>query len=253
VTPSADDPVRNQLRIWKTLGFGFLEKYEVQAQAATAEAPGPAPAAPPAAALGAAPSLALEDRVTALQAIATEVAGCEKCRLCHGRTNTVPGEGDPMAELMFIGEGPGFNEDQQGRPFVGKAGDLLTKIIEAMQFKRSEVFIGNVVKCRPPQNRQPEPDEMETCLPYLHRQIDVLQPKAIVLLGRTALMGLMPDLRDKSMTAARGQWLDLHGIPVMPTYHPAYLLRNASAKRLVWEDMKQVMSFFGRTPPGKGG
>jgi DNA polymerase len=158
-----------------------------------------------------------------------------------------------MAELMFIGEGPGFNEDQQGRPFVGKAGDLLTKIIEAMQFQRGEVFIGNVVKCRPPQNRQPEPDEMETCLPYLHRQIDVLQPKAIVLLGRTALMGLMPDLRDKSMTAARGRWLDFHGIPVMPTYHPAYLLRNASAKRLVWEDMKQVMAFFGRTAPGKGG
>lgn len=244
------DPVRTQLQVLRSLGFGFLEGIE---RTSAAESPEPAPPGAEAGDLAGpmafeGPPLALEERVARLQAIGEETAACAKCRLHLGRSRSVPGEGDPMAGLMFVGEGPGFHEDQQGRPFVGPAGELLTKIIEAMQFRREEVFIANVVKCRPPQNRQPEPDEMACCLPYLERQIDVIRPRAIVTLGKTALMGLMPEHAHSSMTRVRGQWLDYAGIPVMPTFHPAYLLRSPQQKRLVWEDMQKVMKLFGKQP-----
>ena len=192
------------------------------------------------------PALDEPARVAALDEIAREVAGCNACRLCGSRTNTVPGEGSPMAQLMFVGEGPGANEDLQGRPFVGKAGELLTKIIEAMQFRREEVFIANVVKCRPPGNRQPELDEMETCLPYLERQIALIRPRVIVALGKTALMGLLPEHRRSAITKVRGEWMELRGIALMPTFHPAYLLRSPNQKKFVWEDMKRVMEVFGK-------
>jgi len=266
------DPIENQLRILKSLGFAVLEEVDLGAETpaasfAPATAPGPArraasSAAPTAtppfaeprstadprrgAAAAAGPTLTAEERVAALEQIAAEVAACQACRLCHGRTRVVPGEGTPMAELMFVGEGPGQEEDRQGRPFVGRAGELLTKIIEAMQFRREDVFIANVVKCRPPGNRTPEPDEMATCLPFLQRQIAVLRPRVIVALGKTALTGLLPEHANTGITKLRGQWLDFGGTPVMPTFHPAYLLRSPTQKKFVWEDMQQVMGVFGK-------
>jgi len=190
------------------------------------------------------------DPEAALRAIAQEIAVCRACALCPTRTNTVPGEGDPKAELLFVGEGPGADEDAQGRPFVGKAGDLLTKMIEAMGFRRDQVFIANVVKCRPPGNRVPEPAEAAACLPFLHRQIAAIRPKVICTLGNTPLRALMGD--DKlGITRLRGQRLEWRGIPLIPTFHPAYLLRNPPAKKPCWEDLKAVLALLGKTPPGR--
>ena len=184
----------------------------------------------------------------ALKEIAARVSVCKKCRLCEKRTKTVPGQGAINPEIMFIGEGPGADEDRQGLAFVGRAGQLLTKIIEAMGYTRDQIFIGNVVKCRPPDNRTPLPDEMETCLPYLREQIALLKPKVIVALGATALKGLFPDTK-MGITKLRGQWMSYEKIDVMPTYHPAYLLRNPAGKRDVWEDMKTVLGHLGKEIP----
>ena len=183
-----------------------------------------------------------------LNEIAARIAHCRLCDLCKTRTNTVPGQGNPQPELMFIGEGPGADEDEQGLAFVGRAGQLLTKIIEAMGFSRDEVFIGNIVKCRPPGNRVPEPAEMEKCIPYLKEQIALLKPKVIVCLGATAVRGLFGDGLG-GITKIRGQWKTFEGIDVMPTLHPAYLLRNPPAKKDVWEDMKTVLKHLGRPIP----
>lgn len=184
----------------------------------------------------------------ALQAIARRIASCRRCGLCETRTNTVPGQGNPRPELMFIGEGPGADEDEQGLAFVGRAGQLLTKIIEAMGFTREEVFIGNIVKCRPPGNRVPEPEEMAKCIPYLKEQIAILKPKLIVCLGATAVKGLFGE-GVTGITKLRGTWMTFEGIDVMPTLHPAYLLRNPPAKKDVWEDMKSVLARLGRPVP----
>lgn len=168
---------------------------------------------------------------------------CRNCGLHQRRNNVVFGEGSPQAKLMFIGEGPGMDEDAQGRPFVGAAGQLLTKMINAMQFAREEVYIANVVKCRPPNNRVPLPDEANACLPYLERQIELIRPEVIVLLGATPLqyiLGLTGIMR------RRGQWGEYKGIKVMPTYHPAFLLRRPEAKRDVWNDLQEVMKLFGK-------
>ena len=177
-----------------------------------------------------------------LAALAREVASCRKCRLCEGRTQTVFGEGNPKAPLMFIGEAPGRDEDLQGRPFVGQAGKLLTKIIEAMGLKREEVYIANVLKCRPPQNRPPLPDEVDDCRGYLERQIDLIRPKVLCALGRHAATVLVGP--EENLTSLRGRFFDFRGTPVLVTFHPAYLLRNPSAKRLVWEDMKKVKAYL---------
>lgn len=185
-----------------------------------------------------------------LAAIAQRIRACRSCRLCETRTNTVPGQGNPRPELMFVGEGPGADEDEQGLAFVGRAGQLLTKIIEAMGFTREEVFIGNIVKCRPPGNRVPEPDEMATCIPYLKEQIALLKPKVIVCLGATAVKGLFGD-DVPGITKLRGTWMTFEGIEVMPTLHPAYLLRNPPAKKDVWTDMQDVVKRLGRTVPKK--
>ena len=168
---------------------------------------------------------------------------CHGCRLCETRTNVVFADGNEHAELMFIGEGPGADEDAQGVPFVGKAGQLLTKMIAAMQFKREEVYIANIVKCRPPGNRNPTDDEMASCLPYLLRQIELVRPKVIVLLGSVALKGL---LNRSGIMRMRGHWLDYRGIMVMPTFHPAYLLRYEAGKKDAWSDLQQVMKVFGK-------
>jgi DNA polymerase len=186
--------------------------------------------------------------VEGLAGIAGRIAACRLCRLCSTRTQTVPGQGHPAPEIMFIGEGPGADEDAQGLAFVGRAGQLLTKIIEAMGFTRDQVFIGNIVKCRPPENRAPMPDEMQSCLPFLHEQVALLKPKVIVALGATAVKGLFGD--DKiGITKLRGRWMTYQGIDVMPTYHPAYLLRNSDGKKDVWQDMQEVLKRLGRKPP----
>lgn len=167
-----------------------------------------------------------------------EIANCRKCRLCAARTYPVPGEGDPHARLMFIGEGPGRDEDQTGRPFVGRAGQLLDKMIAAIGLTRGEVYIANVVKCRPPQNRAPEMDEVAACMPYLRAQVGLIRPQVIVLLGSSALGAILgPEHR---ITRERGAWIERKGVFFMPTFHPAALLRDESKKRPVWEDLKKV-------------
>ena len=178
-------------------------------------------------------------------ALQEAVAICRNCALCQGRNHTVLGEGNIHAELMFIGEGPGADEDAAGRPFVGRAGQLLTKMIAAMTYSREEVYIANVVKCRPPGNRNPAPEEAMACLGYLKQQIALIRPKVIVCLGGVALSFLCQQAG--GITRARGHWLDFEGIPVMPTFHPAYLLRQESAKKEVWSDLQQVMRALGRT------
>jgi DNA polymerase len=195
------------------------------------------------------------ERLAAMRPI---VLACTKCpHLVRSRTQVVFGVGNPEAELMFVGEAPGEDEDRQGEPFVGKAGQLLTKIIETMGFPRSEVYIANVLKCRPDMppgesgNRKPRADEMATCLPYLREQIDIIRPRALVALGATAMEGLTG--QTLPMAKLRGRWHDFGGIPLMATYHPAYLLRNQalSEKRKVWEDMLMVLEKMNREPTDK--
>ena len=171
------------------------------------------------------------------------VTVCEKCRLSKSRTQVVYGVGNPNADLMFIGEAPGRDEDIQGEPFVGRAGQLLTDIIKAMKLTRNDVYIANVIKCRPPENRNPEPDELDECRPYIRRQVEIIQPRVIVTLGRFALQSLTE--KAFAISSVRGQWLEYNGVRVMPTYHPAYLLRNPAAKKEVWADMKKVMGELG--------
>lgn len=192
------------------------------------------------------------DKREALAALRVEAAGCQRCpNLARSRFSVVFGEGDPEAELMFVGEAPGAEEDQRGEPFVGAAGELLEKMIVAMGLDRSQVYIANVLKCRPdvpegvPGNRKPTGEEMERCLPFLRRQIEIVRPRVMVALGATAMQGLLG--RTEPMARLRAQWHDFAGIPVMATYHPSYLLRNqaASEKRKVWEDLLQVMERLG--------
>lgn len=179
-----------------------------------------------------------------LEDIRSEMGDCTRCKLCDSRTQIVFGVGPVDAELMFIGEAPGEEEDKQGEPFVGRAGQLLTKIIKAMKYERSEVYITNVNKCRPPKNRDPRPEEVEACEPFLIKQIQVVKPKVIVALGRWAAQTL---LKTKTpITALRGKFHDYHGIALMPTFHPAAILRDPNLRRPVWEDMKQVMKRMGK-------
>jgi DNA polymerase len=180
------------------------------------------------------------DAAASLAEIAASIASCMLCRLGKGRTRTVPGIGNAHARLMFVGEAPGRDEDLAGEPFVGRAGQLLTDIIKAMKLSREEVFIANVIKCRPPENRNPEPDELDACRPWIERQVDIIRPEVIVTLGRFALQSLLQ--RQVPISSVRGEWQQYRDIPLMPTYHPAYLLRNPAAKKEVWNDMKKVMS-----------
>lgn len=198
------------------------------------------------------PVLPLKKKLLVLEELdRTQVKGCTKCGLHQYRTHTVYGEGDPMARIMFIGEGPGENEDLQGRPFVGRAGQLLDKMIQGMGLSRDQVYIANVVKCRPPENRQPAPDEAYTCMPYLMTQIETVRPQAIVTLGLTATKFLLQ--KNLSMSKMRGQWHDWRGLKVMPTYHPAYVLRDYSpqTRAAVWSDLKQVLGLLGLPVPAR--
>lgn len=172
-----------------------------------------------------------------------EIGDCRRCPLSKTRKQIVFGEGDPGAEVFFVGEAPGESEDETGRPFVGAAGRILTDIIErGMKLKRSRVFIANVVKCRPPQNRDPEPVEIESCRGFLEKQVKIVNPRVIIALGKVATQCLLKTT--ESITRLRGLWSEFLGIPVMPTYHPAYLLHNPSGKREVWSDIKQVLSLL---------
>lgn len=177
-----------------------------------------------------------------LEAIRADLGDCRRCKLCSGRTNIVFGSGIPETKLVFVGEGPGADEDAQGLPFVGAAGQLLTKIIEAIQLTREQVYICNVVKCRPPGNRTPEEDEIAACAPFLFRQIESIRPKVICCLGAVATQTVLGT--KKAVGKLRGQFHDYHGIYVMPTWHPAYLLRNPAAKRDVWADVKMVRALL---------
>jgi DNA polymerase len=179
-----------------------------------------------------------------------EIKSCTRCGLHAGRTQTVFARGTPKSGLCFVGEGPGADEDAQGFTFVGKAGQLLDRMIAAMGFERDEVYVANIVKCRPPNNRKPEPDEMAACLPYLGEQLELVAPQVIVALGATALQGLFGTT--EGIMRVRGRWRLYRGqIAVMPTFHPAYLLRNPAAKREVWDDLQAVLRQMGRTPPAR--
>ena len=216
---------------------------EASARGISAKSPPPSARTP-----DAAPAVPPPGPDEPLEILRKAALACVKCpHLVKSRTQVVFGVGNPNAELMFVGEAPGADEDEQGEPFVGKAGQLLTRIIQVMGFSREEIYIGNVLKCRPNMppgesgNRKPKPEEMQTCLPWLEKQIAIIKPRALVALGATAVEGLLGNT--EPVGKLRGRWLDFHGIPVMTTYHPAYLLRNQSIaeKRKVWEDMLLVL------------
>ncbi len=177
-----------------------------------------------------------------LEEIRRDLGDCRRCKLCAERTNIVFGTGNSVAKLVFVGEGPGYDEDHKGEPFVGKAGQLLTKIIEAMNLTRGKVYICNIIKCRPPGNRNPAPDEIKACFPFLERQLDAIRPDFICALGTFAAQTLLDS--DEPISKMRGRLYNYRGMKVMPTYHPAYLLRNPEKKRDVWEDMKKLMSLM---------
>ncbi|MBF0519453.1 MAG: uracil-DNA glycosylase [Nitrospirae bacterium] len=185
--------------------------------------------------------------VMSLQAIRQEIGNCKRCKLHKTRKNIVFGEGDAHARLMFIGEGPGADEDEQGRPFVGRAGKLLTSLINKMGLRREDVFIANVVKCRPPGNREPEQDEVKACIGFLKNQIASITPEVIVTLGTVATKAILAT--DRPITRLRGEFKDYKGIKLMPTYHPSYLLRNPSAKTVVWTDALKVLKALGLEAP----
>ena len=191
------------------------------------------------------------ENTTDLTALREFIGECTRCKLAPLRTNLVFGVGNPQADLMFVGEAPGADEDLRGEPFVGRAGQLLTDIIErGMGLTRAEVYICNVIKCRPPENRNPEADEVATCEPFLFRQIDLVRPRVIVGLGTFAVQAVLK--LKTPISKLRGNWHEVRGIKMMPTFHPAYLLRNPSDKRLVWSDIQQVMKALGRPIPDRG-
>src|SRR5271155_2576312 len=273
-----NDPTRTNIENWLTyaeeLGLApFYRDREIQEQSnppaaiaieAAAEIPGPMPkpkqssaliaAAPikPAATFfptAAGPTLfETADRIQGdtLEIIRTDLGECTRCKLHKTRNKIVFGDGSEKADLVFVGEGPGHDEDIQGLPFVGRAGKLLTQMIEAMGLQRKDVYICNVVKCRPPENRMPERDEIAACSPFLIRQIDAIHPKVIVCLGATAAQMLLNT--NRSISAFRGEWLEYRGTRLLATYHPAYLLRNPAAKSEVWKDLQKVMAVLGLKP-----
>lgn len=239
-----------ELDAW--FGVSMLPKPVERGTGSARQALVPAPVTPPAPTaagvqepVGAQPSAEPlpSDPVAALAQIARRIAACQACTLCSGRRNTVPGEGAPRPRLLFIGEGPGADEDRSGRPFVGPAGQLLDKMITAMGLARDQVYIANVVKCRPPDNRTPESDEVAACLPYLEQQVQVLAPRIICTLGNTPLRALTGD-PTAGITRHRGRPFQWRGITVVPTFHPSYLLRNPDGKKPCWEDLKKVMALL---------
>jgi uracil-DNA glycosylase len=219
------------------------------ASSPTAAVSSPRPAPAPVELLSRCPGL---EKTATLEELSAFIGDCKRCKLAPLRTNLVFGVGNPEADLMFVGEAPGADEDARGEPFVGRAGQLLTDIIErGMGISRADVYICNVIKCRPPDNRNPEPDEVAACEPFLMRQIDLVRPRAIVALGAFAVQAL---LRVKTpISRLRGNWQEVRGVKLMPTFHPAYLLRSPGEKRLVWQDIQEVMKLLGMELPTRGG
>jgi uracil-DNA glycosylase family 4 len=238
------DQISEHLKFAAELGVAGVSRdpaWRARTVSAAPEVVTPAPEAPQPAAPGLSePAALFRSSSEALAAIKLEIGpDCSRCKLhTLGRKQVVFGVGNPDADLMFVGEAPGADEDLQGIPFVGRAGQLLTKIIEAIDLKRDDVYIANVIKCRPPQNRNPEPDEVDTCEPFLFQQIDVIKPKVIVALGTFAARALLRTL--DPISRLRGRVYEYRGAKLIPTFHPAYLLRNPSSKREVWDDMKLV-------------
>ena len=226
--------LRRHLQRQQRMGVGFLPRAEIEEKPATTTASGKTPDK------GLLLGSAGPREVTNLEELKGYIGDCRRCKLHSGRTQVVFGVGNPNATLMFVGEGPGRDEDLQGEPFVGRAGQLLTDIItKGMGLRREDVYIANVVKCRPPQNRNPEPDEVASCEPFLKKQIELIRPKIIVALGKFAVQTLTQS--KVPITRLRGNWHAYMGIKLMPTFHPAYLLRNPMDKKLVWEDIKKVI------------
>ena len=254
------DQLKEHLRFAQELGVTGVSRDPVWRAVETPRSMAPTPQDPPAAAAlvsspdhepdrgpdrgNVAPPVTIAlTPVESLAAVRADIGDCTRCKLhTLGRTQIVFGVGNPNADLMFVGEAPGRDEDLQGYPFVGRAGQLLTKIIEAIALKREDVYIANVIKCRPPENRNPEPDEVATCEPFLFRQIDIIKPKVIVALGKFGAQTLLRTL--DPISRLRGRVFDYRGAKLIPTFHPAYLLRNPSSKREVWEDMKLVRSLL---------
>jgi len=238
------DQFRTHLEFFGELGVeGFRRESEWRARAAEPPEP-PEPPEPSEPSEPSEPIRVFTSQAEALSRLKVEIGpDCQRCKLhALGRHQVVFGVGNPNADLMFVGEGPGADEDIQGEPFVGRAGQLLTKIIEAIGMTRQDVYIANVIKCRPPQNRNPEPDEVEKCEPFLFRQIETIKPKVIVALGKFAAQSLLKT--SEPITRIRGREYTYRDAILMPTYHPAYLLRNPSSKREVWEDMKRVRAIL---------
>jgi DNA polymerase len=244
--------IRDSLRDLVADGVDFVPRGEARRAPAA-----PRPQAPPKPAVPSPPAPSFRPRVAPLaaptqigdaaaakqarlDAVRAEIGDCRRCPLCEQRKSVVFGEGNADARVVFVGEGPGEEEDKSGRPFVGRAGELLTKMIEAVGWRREDVYICNIVKCRPPRNRDPEPAEVATCEPFLVQQLHAIAPAAIVTLGKPAISALLG--RPVPITKMRGRWLEWQGIPVMPTYHPAYLLRNYTreTRQAVWDDLRAV-------------
>lgn len=270
IDPKLRDGLKERLRFYEDLGLGpfYPDRTRTSPIPAAAETREERPLAkdprnPPAASQAvllkplprpSGPSLfEAADRVSGdtLLKIREDIGECTRCKLHRGRNKIVFGDGNPEARLVFVGEGPGADEDQQGLPFVGRAGKLLTQMIEAMGLERRDVYICNVVKCRPPENRTPEKDEVACCSPFLLRQLDVIKPKVIVCLGSVAAQTLLQT--NRGISHFRGQWLEFRGYKLLATYHPAYLLRNPGAKGEVWKDLQKVMAELGlRLKKNKG-
>jgi uracil-DNA glycosylase len=265
IPAALEEKLRKRLTFYEDIGIGLFYRDRFPRQDATISEEIPLPnsfqnkqpvkqasaaplPAPKADVLPRTPGVSLFDSMNkvagdSLPRILSDIGECTRCKLHRGRTKLVFGDGNPKAELVFVGEGPGRDEDLQGLPFVGRAGKLLSQMIEAMGLQRQDVYICNVVKCRPPENRTPEKDEVETCSPFLLRQLDAISPKVIVCLGSVAAQTLLET--NRGISHFRGQWLDFRGRKLMATYHPAYLLRNPGAKGEVWKDLQKVMAVLG--------
>jgi uracil-DNA glycosylase family 4 len=243
------DQIKLRAEFLKAQGLDYAEvrKRKSPSDQNVAGASGPAPSSEPKEGRSSLQASS-GDPEAALEAVRETLGDCRRCRLCEGRNAIVFGAGSSRAKVMFVGEGPGADEDRQGIPFVGRAGQLLTDIItKGMGLSRDDVYIANVVKCRPPKNREPQPDEVAICLPFLEAQIEAIHPEVIVALGKSAVQALLST--PVQITKFRGQWTNFRGIDLMPTFHPSYLLRNPSAKREVWQDIQQVMARLGMTLP----
>jgi DNA polymerase len=238
----------------RDLALALLAHVDYQRRLGVAGVPVTAPTSAQAAAVGhdvaAMPAAVAAGGDETLAGLREHIGDCRRCKLAPGRRHLVFGVGNPKARLAFVGEAPGADEDAKGEPFVGRAGQLLTEIItKGMRLRRDDVYICNVIKCRPPGNRNPEPDEVDSCEPFLLRQLQIIGPEVVVALGKFAAQTL---LRSKSpISQLRGRWFDYHGIMLMPTFHPAYLLRNPADKRVVWEDIQKVMRVLELPVPAK--